>query len=202
MRYEETYSKLSNDEILNLASDIDSLLQPARASLTAELERRRLSATDVAAYKKHLAEIKPGDWIGKEKYVARAFNGFGTAIYGKRDFRLDGSFVTTKWVVFFWIPLFPIRSMRLKALGDTRMAFPMGSSTQYQIYSEGKPHWKQVLYVYAVVLLLFVVTLGGIRFFSDAILLSLYLAVFGAVWLIRKIAKAKYFPPAVHPDEL
>jgi hypothetical protein len=191
MRFSETYCNLSNDELLNLASDIDRLLQPARDALTTELERRQLSAMDVAAYKKHLAEIKPGDWIGKEQFVARSFNGFGTAIYGKRDFQPNGSFVTTKWVVLFWIPFFPLRSMRLKASGAARPGFPMGSSTPYQIYSEGKPHWKQVLYVYAVVLLLFVLTLGGFRYFSDAILLSLYLALFGTVWLIRKVAKAR-----------
>jgi len=40
-------------------------------------------------------------------------NGIGTTYYGKRDFRTDGSWLTTEWVVVFFIPLLPISSRRI-----------------------------------------------------------------------------------------
>lgn len=100
--------------------------------------------------------------------VGRSHNGFGTTIYGKRDFLADGSFVTTKWVVFFWIPILPLSSMRVRlakqaqppdhwlaslflALGGV-LAFR--SSANYLVYSKRRPVPQQVVYVYAFVLAL------------------------------------------------
>ena len=39
--------------------------------------------------------------------------GFGTTFYGKRDFRPDGSYLTTEWIVVLAVPVFPIRSLRI-----------------------------------------------------------------------------------------
>jgi len=33
--------------------------------------------------------------------MAFSFNGVGTMFYGQRDFRLDGTYVTTEWFVVF-----------------------------------------------------------------------------------------------------
>ena len=41
------------------------------------------------------------------------FNGIGTDYYDEYDFRPDGSYVTTEWASLFYLPLFPIRSVRL-----------------------------------------------------------------------------------------
>jgi hypothetical protein len=48
--------------------------------------------------------------------VGSPINGTGTKVYGKRDFRTDSSFVTTKWITFLWVPLVPLRSMRVKPI--------------------------------------------------------------------------------------
>jgi hypothetical protein len=100
--------------------------------------------------------------------VGRSHNGFGTTIYGKRDFLADGSFITTKWVIFFWIPIIPLSSMRVRlakqaqppdhwlaslflALGGL-LAFR--SSASYIVYSKRRPVLQQVIYIYAFVLAL------------------------------------------------
>lgn len=44
-------------------------------------------------------------------------NGFGTTFYGKRDFRADGSYITTEWIVLAYLPLIPIRSLRVSYRG-------------------------------------------------------------------------------------
>jgi hypothetical protein len=41
------------------------------------------------------------------------FHGTGTAIYGRRDFLLDRSFVTTEWVTLGYVPIVPLISKRI-----------------------------------------------------------------------------------------
>lgn len=104
--------------------------------------------------------------------IGRSHNGIGTTVYGKRDFHSDGSFVTTKWVIFLWIPLFPLCSMRVRRVQSTNLTtswlaslllavsfglFAFGSSANYQIYGTRRPVLRQVLYIYTfVVALIFV----------------------------------------------
>lgn len=81
------------------------------------------------------------------------FNGIGTAYYGECDFRPDGSYVTTEWVSLFYLPLFPLRSVRLMRhrKGDVdSVAF----SSKSVIFVERIPlHWRQVLMLYGFIAL-------------------------------------------------
>jgi len=45
--------------------------------------------------------------------VAFSINGIGTTFYGSADPHDDGSYVVTKWVIFVYIPLAPLGSMRV-----------------------------------------------------------------------------------------
>ena len=40
-------------------------------------------------------------------------NGIGTTLYGARDFQPDGSYITTEWFVFIYVPVAPLKSMRI-----------------------------------------------------------------------------------------
>jgi hypothetical protein len=40
-------------------------------------------------------------------------NGCGTAYYGRRDPRPDGSYITTEWVIVLCFPIIPLGSYRL-----------------------------------------------------------------------------------------
>jgi len=90
-------------------------------------------------------------------------------LYGKRDFRTDGSYVTTKWFTFLWVPLVPLRSMRVKPL-DTPEVEHLGASLillalfghlhvklsrKYEVQSTTRPVLMQVLHIYAFMLALF-----------------------------------------------
>ncbi len=44
-------------------------------------------------------------------------NGIGTKFYGQRDFSPDGSYITTEWFVFIYIPLIPLKSLRVRYQG-------------------------------------------------------------------------------------
>lgn len=68
-------------------------------------------------------------------------------LYGQRDFRSDGTYVTTEWFAFLAIPVFPVRSLRVAHLGSKTIGIE--SSEKYRVYEKTLPNWKQVLCVYA-----------------------------------------------------
>lgn len=45
-----------------------------------------------------------------------SIKGIGEKLYGKRSFRADGSYQTTKWFVLFHLPIYPIASFRVRPL--------------------------------------------------------------------------------------
>jgi hypothetical protein len=80
-----------------------------------------------------------------------SFQGCGTKYYGKRDFHLDMSFVTTEWIVVFLIPIAPLRSVRVLDLDQTSSSaiYPVFSSSRsYEVYSVTNPNLRQALSVY------------------------------------------------------
>jgi hypothetical protein len=86
--------------------------------------------------------------------MAYTFNGIGTTFYGKRDFRGDGSYLTTEWVSFVYFPLFPLRSLRVRYQGPAEPRFPIGVTTaeSYAVFEKTAPHLKQVLCIYGYTL--------------------------------------------------
>jgi hypothetical protein len=183
MGYRDTYARLSDDEILHIASDYVSLEQDAQASLAVELGRRNLTQTDVLQHQERVASFEPEVVWGRDEHIARSVNGFGTAIYGKRDFERDGSFVATKWVVALFFPLFPLASMRVKVIKGGWFR-----RDSYLVRQRTSPNWKQVACVYCYFLLLLFVTHSGA---STAIIAALLGIVLPSPWLLRKIARAR-----------
>ena len=54
---------------------------------------------------------------GRKFYVHfrghHSFYGTGTMLYGHRNYHPDGSFITTKWLTLFYLPLLPVASYRI-----------------------------------------------------------------------------------------
>lgn len=71
-------------------------------------------------------------------------NGIGTIYIGARDFESDGTFLTTEWFTFIFVPVFPIRSHRVR---------PAGGNSYYLLQTT-RPHPRQVLCAYGFTLLL------------------------------------------------
>jgi hypothetical protein len=49
-----------------------------------------------------------------------SLNGCGTTYYGSRDFHEDGSYITTEWIIFVYIPIFPLGSFRVLPVGKSQ----------------------------------------------------------------------------------
>jgi hypothetical protein len=59
-------------------------------------------------------EKKPSDF---EPPKLRAVNGCGTTLLGASN-RMDGSFVTTRWITLLGVPLIPLESYRVRRLAE------------------------------------------------------------------------------------
>ena len=56
--------------------------------------------------------------------MPRMINGVGTRFYGECDWRRDGSFQTTEWLVLMYVPVVPFKSLRGMALLGFLLAAP------------------------------------------------------------------------------
>ena len=160
--YPQLYAALSDDELLNTATQAGQLLPEAQSALADELRRRKLSPADVSAYATYLK----GYSLRPDARITGYFRGFGTRFLGKREFREDGSFVSTIWIVIFLIPVFPLSSARLRGdcdlpwwgefLAALHSIVTPGSSVIERLPSL---HRQQVLSTYAFVASLFLCSL-------------------------------------------
>jgi hypothetical protein len=82
--------------------------------------------------------------------MAGSFNGFGTTFYGERDYRADGSYITTEWVIAAGVPIFPLKSFRLIPTKNN-VYMVVYASRGYVILEEMPCHRRQVSYTYAFV---------------------------------------------------
>ena len=80
--------------------------------------------------------------------MAFTFRGIGTMHYGKRDFRPDGSFVTTLWFVVLYVPVVPISGKRIRLSGEVKY-YALRPSRALVLMEKMKPNGRQVLSVYA-----------------------------------------------------
>ncbi|MBN8420453.1 MAG: hypothetical protein J0L73_16155 [Verrucomicrobia bacterium] len=80
-----------------------------------------------------------------------SFNGIGTAYYGECDFRADGSYVTTEWVSLFYLPLVPLRSVRLIRQRKKDVDSVAFGSKSVILVERLPLHWRQVAKIYGFI---------------------------------------------------
>ncbi|HET9791003.1 MAG TPA: hypothetical protein VFR08_06850 [Candidatus Angelobacter sp.] len=73
-------------------------------------------------------------------------NGFGTKYYGQRDFRADGSYLTTNFFCLGFVPIIPLHSVRV--IADPKNSAMPFSKNYYSILEKRWPHPLQVLFIY------------------------------------------------------
>ena len=73
-------------------------------------------------------------------------NGFGTRYYGRRDFRVDGSYLATKFFCLAFVPFVPLHSVCV--IPDPKNSWMPFSKNYYAILEKRWPHPLQVLSIY------------------------------------------------------
>lgn len=150
--YESVYRLMTNEELLNLAKDSKALCAEAQVAFNSELVKRGLGPQEIEEQAECVRRGRIED--ARQKPVAQTFNGLGTGLYGKRNIEPDGSFVTTIWVVLLWIPLIPLKSLRVKYVGESTIL--MGWSQSYVVLNESRPDIRQVINIYSFMASFFV----------------------------------------------
>lgn len=133
--------------------------------------------------------------------MAYTFNGIGTMFYGECDFRPDGTFITTEWLVLFWIPLFPVRSLRVRLQGetDTRGIFGSGITENYMAYGKCRLHLHQALRTqgFFAFMAAWIYSIGWLfpQAFEHGLTLGILVIAWAipvpAPWVMRRLAKRK-----------
>ncbi len=129
--------------------------------------------------------------------MAFTIQGFGTTFVGQRDFEADGSYITTEWVALLFIPVIPLRSLRVKEA--TRGGTPFYTTQSYLVHRKLPLHLKQVFCVYGFLVLFPVLAmLAAIvsryspvyvgKFISMVLILGVPVFV---VWYLRSRAKKR-----------
>jgi L-asparagine transporter-like permease len=118
--------------------------------------------------------------------MAYTFRGIGAMRYGQRDFRTDGSYVTTLWFVVFYVPVVPLKSIRVRRTGDTKY---YGLTRRYveEVLQQPTLDWTQIISVYAWFAALITLLLEA-RMRESWWLVSPILLLLGLPWLLRKRA--------------
>jgi len=109
--------------------------------------------------------------------------------YGERDYRPDGSHLTTLWFVVFYVPIIPIHTKRLKVTGEVKY-YALRPRRSAILLEKTKPDLTQVLSVYAW----FAAELA--IFITAKVQSSWWIAIPGFVllgfpWLLRRQAKER-----------
>jgi hypothetical protein len=123
----------------------------------------------------NLAEVQSEVSGVDEKHPAGGANrlysymGFGSRYYGARDRHSDGSFVTTEWRIFFYLPIVPVSSLRVKLIGSEEVVDGDTKSEiqTYEVIRRLPLDVKQVVKIYGVTLASVAIFLLIVVHFAD-----------------------------------
>jgi hypothetical protein len=136
------YAGNTDDELLRLALEPDSLTAEARATLSDELGRRRLDSPARLAefskeqdHYKHLDDIDIGN-------LTLSSRGDGRRAYGRSNVEIrgtSGEYDATVFAVICYFPLVP--------MGTYRFSREQGRK-QFQVLEKKPVNWRQVIFVW------------------------------------------------------
>jgi uncharacterized membrane protein len=74
-------------------------------------------------------------------------NGIGTTLIGKKDKDIDGSYITTKWFTFFFLPIIPLNSYRVIKTEESNAIFLVNSKFRMVKITL---QWEQIIKTYVI----------------------------------------------------
>jgi hypothetical protein len=142
------YHQLTADELLQLAEEREQLTQEARLALDGELNRRKLSPSDIDSYRVQREEGDKADLLKRAVPRSVPRVGLGKKFLGKTNRRREASglseeYETTLWFVVLWFPIFPIATFTVKRELERWLGLTVASS---EVAIQRHPrNWEQIL---------------------------------------------------------
>ena len=173
LKLRETIAQKSDEGLYSYFAAADEYTPETLEAVRDEIRKRGLPEDQIeelasaARASAHVKKNRPSD-------STFTFNGCGTRLYGKCDFRADESHVTTMWITVLYWPIFPLRTLRIKPL----------KSGRYAVLERFRTNWQQASRTYGFVSLLVIslslTALIGERFsYNEASLPVLLAGIFG-----------------------
>jgi hypothetical protein len=142
------YQHLTADELLQLAEEREQLTQEACLALDEELNRRKLSPSDINSNRVQREAADKADTLKRaaRRYIPNV--GLGKKFLGKTNRRRDAGglfeeYETTLWFVVLWFPIFPVATFTVKRELDRWLGLTFASS---EVAIERHPrNWEQIL---------------------------------------------------------
>lgn len=128
--------QLPDDALVTALASLKDYTPEARIVYEAEGQRRGIQSTRV----KLVASVET-QWKKDQQAATWSFKGIGERLYGKRAFRSDHSYQTTKWFILLYLPIYPLSTLRVKEAGDGQMT----------VLEELPTDWRQALDTYSFV---------------------------------------------------
>jgi hypothetical protein len=131
--------RLTDEELLNIASQGGTLANEASRQLFSELDKRGLSASDVSDYAAVTREIEKQ--VGNVTIVIPG--GIGRVFLGKSNYVGRGTVEeldTTLWLLIFGLPIFPIASYRVRRPKDAGLL----DSYTFHVIEKYPRNWGQI----------------------------------------------------------
>ncbi|MBI3476929.1 MAG: hypothetical protein HY010_14445 [Acidobacteria bacterium] len=136
------YATKSDDELLTLALEFDSLTEEAQRVLSTELRRRSLDAPErLAAFSAQQAQDKHFDDLNLGR-LGLSGQGMGKRLYGRSNVEVRGvgeEYNATLFVVIFFFPLVPTATYRF---------FREQGSKEFQVLAKKPIDWARVAIVW------------------------------------------------------
>lgn len=146
------YQSLTDDEVLQIATEREQLTDDARSMLDSELARRKLSIKDVQSHKVAYQHAEKLERARTQHTLAnrRTFDrsGIGFTFLGKRNLHRDPSgrsekYDSTRWFTAFWIPVFPVATFTVERTISRWMGIPWKSDPH--VIARHTRDWEQIL---------------------------------------------------------
>src|SRR5689334_17797732 len=134
------YSDKSDDELLALAADVDSLTPEARQALHIALKAKGLDSSTVIA--QFVEEQKRLDLADETRRLGLSYHGHGRRLYGKFNRQtegLDEKYDATLFIVLSYFPLVPTGTYRVSREQGTR---------EIRLLSKLTLDWFQVVWIW------------------------------------------------------
>jgi len=155
------YQRLSDDEILALASQPNDLTDEARRLLDAELHQRNLGPGEIRAYESETAEFNKARALNIG--TPTTFRGTGRRFFGKSNYHYDSlsgseEFDTTLWFVLLMFPLVPLGTYRLRRQRSENWWQRVFSRPDFIVIDKLSRNWAHIFvtWIKAVVLVLLI----------------------------------------------
>ena len=132
----------TTEELVNIVSGgINHYDRSDIRSAVSELKKREYDLSSLYFELENKRKMRPRGNVGGYMF---SINGIGTTLYGREE-QDDGSYFTTEWITFFWIPLLPIGSYHVLDW-DSNSPF----RTNYEM-RKIPFKWKQISKIYLII---------------------------------------------------